>query len=137
MAHTKKTYPVSIINFSPAWDYCATDCLHIFCDPMTKSEINRLFQKAVRYNCIPNTSCIYSMNLSFNENLAKSLSVGTQNGIREKNIAGMDIRIQMRNSHKCQREQCFHNIRNGKCTDEFVIDLIGTTLFKDKYQKQK
>ena len=137
MTRTKKTYPVSIINFSPAWNYCAADCLQIKCTPMTKSGINRLFQKASIYHHIPETSCIYSISMAFNENVTKSFSVGTSNGIKEKNVADLKIRLQMRNSHKCSHENCFHNIRCGKCTDKFMIDLIGKILFKDKYQKQK
>ena len=38
---------------------------------------------------------------------------------------------------KCNREQCFWNIANGKCTNEFVREKIGKNLFPDKYSKQR
>ncbi len=137
MPHAKKTYNVFIRNISPAWSYCDTDFLQIICEPMTKKETDKIFQKAAHYRQIPEKSCVYGMSLFFNDKLTKSFSVGQKNKIDENSSAGLDIHIQMKNCYKCSRENCFHNVRDGKCTDEFVIDLIGTTLFKDKYQKQK
>ena len=37
---------------------------------------------------------------------------------------------------KCQfSKNCINAIANGKCTDEFMINIIGKQFFSDKYQK--
>ena len=39
---------------------------------------------------------------------------------------------------KCHYRDCFNNIRNGKCTDAFIIENVGKKFFADKYKdKQK
>ncbi len=39
---------------------------------------------------------------------------------------------------KCSTRKCLGNIRNGKCTDPYIIEHIGKKFFADKYaQKTK
>ena len=66
-------------------------------------------------------------------------------GLREDYSDGLSIDIKIKNRHKCStnyqfhdiREVCFKNIREGKCKDTFVREIICKKLFKDKYKKQK
>ena len=62
---------------------------------------------------------------------------GQCSGGYERSEGNLNICVKMKTGCKCSPKDCFKNIKNGKCTDDFVRKLIGEKLFADKYSKVK
>lgn len=137
MTDKKTEYDVTIQNIGVPYVLDINpDVSRLNCGKMTEKEIDEYLQEMTHYK-IPLTSCISYANLDFKNFHEKKVLIGAQSPIKEEHYSGFDIYLCMRNGRKCKYQDCFNNIRNGKCHDEFVRKIIGIKFFKNKYQSQK
>ena len=111
------------------------------CNPMTKPEIQNYLDTISKHKNIPYDSCLADIDirLEYSGNMAMHLSRDSNgvNSNKKDYASDMKIFVQTVHDRDCPRQECLNNIQNGKCTDRFVIDIIGKQFFADKYAKQK
>lgn len=111
----------------------------LLCTQMSKNEIQNYLGKVTKQRTIPKTSCAYNIkhHLQNCGCIDVLLDQNKQNVecIQKEYSSYMKISVQMTNWRKCPREACLENIKSGKCTDLFIVNLIGKQFFSDKYQK--
>ncbi len=90
------------------------------------------FLKQVKRTTIPDDACVISLFASMNKTAWTAYEHKYYSEELEIYIHPFQKKCAIRDKKNCPR--C---IANGKCTDEFVINLIGKKLFADKYEKQK
>lgn len=139
MADNTKQYNIDLVNTVSGWDYSTTNRLR--CASWSEKQIEKYLRELSAFGCAPKESCFFTVNARFYENseikviLPSFFARKPVPGIRDESDGGMDINIKFKNSHKCPCEDCFKNIQSGKCTDKFVIDIIGKKFFTDNYSK--
>ena len=135
----EKKYDVTISEPNDGWGYFAP--LAIYCNPMTVKEIQDYLDIVAKNRTIPIDSCLYQMNTHIQHcgciDVLLSRNNSNIESTKKDYSSYMKISVQMTNSRKCPREKCLENIKYGKCTDKFMIDIIGKQFFADKYAKQK
>lgn len=137
---TRHKHIVMITKPRKDWGYYEPDVLY---KSMTMSEIKTYMDEIEHYQTIPLDSCLYSINLNFQDIFQKRFFItsdptqkrsdGRCSGGFERSESILDICIGMRNNCKCSPKDCFKNIQNGKCTDNFICEIICQKLFKDEY----
>lgn len=133
---TEKKYDVTISEPYDGWGCFAP--LAIYCNPMTKQEIQDYLDHVAKHAKIPTDSCLFRMNTHLQNCDCIDVLVSRDDNINttKKNYAGyMKISVQMTNNRKCPRGICLENIKYGKCTDAFVANIIGKQFFADRYAK--
>lgn len=135
----EKKYDVTISEPNDGWGCFAP--LAIYCNPMTVKEIQDYLDIVAKNKTIPIDSCLYQMNTHIQHCGCIDVLLSRNNfdieSTKKDYSSYMKISVQMTNSRKCPREKCLENIKYGKCTDKFMIDIIGKQFFTDKYAKQK
>ena len=114
---------------------------HVSCGEMTQVQAEDFLKEIAQHTEIPQDSCLYSLSIDLYNHtdkkyILKNNEHNTQ-GIQEKQKCHIPIEIIRKNQNKCPHERCCHKISEGKCRDEFVINLIGRTLFPDKYNDRQ
>lgn len=109
---------------------------------MTKAEIKKYLKElSENYAEIPKNSCLYSFYAGFNAYDDMTVNLGNQwnsnNNFSEVSGGCMNVRIYIKGCSKCHQSKCINNIKNGKCVDDFVCEIIGKKLFPDQYSKQR
>ena len=103
---------------------------HKPCGYWSVDEMNR-FLEQIKNTTIPSESCV----LFIYAKIEQTVQLGA---FQHKNTDdNLNISI-CPMAQKCKviyMENCPQQIAAGKCRDDFVINLIGKTLFADKYQK--
>ena len=101
------------------------------CGYMDIESLNE-YRKSLKNIDIPASSCIKALSIDFHQtdNIDKTDKTSTARLIVSVWPVAPKCAIQ-----DCAK--CTTNIINGKCTDAFVVDLIGKQFFADKYAKQK
>lgn len=138
MQGNNKKYFVSIDDTTDGWG--CSYAKSIRCDDMSEEEINNYIKTINSYERIPKDSCLYHISFDFQQTFQRKIIFSTQPDEKKSNRnhdGGFYIRLRIRNCCKCNPNDCFSNIQNGKCCDNFTRELICEKLFKDKYQKQK
>lgn len=143
MTKKTKTFDVKITASTESWGYFDPDVLH--CNPMTMDEINAYIDEMRHHHKIPSDSCLYRIDLNFQDIFQKKYFITSEpphfdshSAVGyERSEGRFDICVKLRNGCKCAPEDCFKNIKNGKCTDKFIRAIICEKLFKDKYIKQQ
>ena len=112
------------------------------CGSLTEQQIKQYLQKLARQKQMSLYSCPNHFTAHF-EN-TESLSVylspryNSPDSPREENKGRLNLYMTNNSNSKCHYRDCFNNIRNGKCTDAFIIENVGKKFFADKYKdKQK
>ena len=106
---------------------------------MTETQIKDYLATLLSKGNIPETSCLCRMFANMNIDTTTFLS-GT--GKAKDNFIRYNGRLNicsfLKSDSICTAKNCARKIKNGKCTDAFVIETIGKKFFADKYQdKQK
>ena len=102
---------------------------------MSTGQIHNYLQQ-LSIQLMPDKSCIYHMCASFiNYDKNRVSFCRTTNFMKtsEEHFAGLTVYFSLINGCKCRKEDCLHNLKNGTCTDKFMIDVIGKPFFADKY----
>lgn len=138
MTDNQRTYATSITNTSHGWNCCDIDVIQ--CKPMTAKEIKNYMNEINHHKTIPLDSCLYSVNVDFQDLFQRKIFITTENQYKsatKKSVGGLYISVQLKNCKKCDATNCFSNLEDGKCRDDFVRKIIGEKLLKDKYENQK
>lgn len=129
--------------------YC--DVKTLPCGPISESELEAYIKELVKHGSVPESSCLYCFNFDFHTTTRKRIFLSNKKTsnkhdvLHEEYSDGLSIEIKLKNRHKCSpnnpfhdiHDVCFQNIRDGKCSDNFVREIIGKYLFKDKYIKSR
>ena len=139
MPNTKKLYEVNVTDATDGWGCCDVNTLN--CGHMTLNDIKKHLNDIAHISRIPQTSCLYNMHarlFTINGIDVKLARPGSPSatGKTTNNSVHIDISVKIKNGCKCSNGSCFQNISAGKCTDDFMINIIGKRFFADKY-KQK
>lgn len=78
------------------------------------------FLTELKTNPVPENSCFQEMKIM-------QIESGTK----------IQIICDLGTNAKCGPAKCFQNIMTGKCTDEYVKNMIGKKFFEAKYIKRK
>lgn len=135
MTDNQRTYTTSITNTSHGWNCCDIDVIQ--CKPMTAKEIKNYMNEINHHKTIPLDSCLYSISVDFQNLFQRKIFITTENRYKsatKKSVGGLYISVQLKGCAKCGSTECFRNLENGKCTDNFVRKIIGEKLFQDKYK---
>ena len=121
------------------WGY--NDTKSIACSCISVKQAMKYVRSIASKGQIPEDSCLYKIiaDLQFTNSAQILLSHDEciQCGdIKQKESGKLDITVIMTNGRKCSRTHCFENIRNGKCIDKFVIDIIGKKFFPEQYKNK-
>lgn len=138
MTDTSKQYDVSITNTTNGWGHFDINVLS--CKRMTAKEIKKYMNEINHCNKIPLDSCLYSINVDFQDLFQRKIFITTENQYKsatKNSLGGLYISVQLKNCKKCDATNCFSNLEDGKCRDDFVRKIIGEKLLKDKYENQK
>ena len=102
---------------------------------MTENQIKDYLAELSNKGNIPETSCLRRMFANMNIDTTAFLS-GT--GKAKDNFIRYDGRLNicsiLKSDSICTARNCARKIKNGKCTDPFVIETIGKKFFADKYK---
>ena len=135
---TKKYFEVNIIDITNSWERIyAKD---IRCADMSEEEITNYMKTINSCERIPEKSCLYHISFDFQQTFQRKIVFSTQPDEKKSNRnhdGEFCIRLRLKNCCKCHPHDCFFNIQNGKCCDDFTRKIICEELLKDKYQKQK
>ena len=135
----ERRYPVFVIEENDDWGHHDVNMLP--CATMSLKQIKKYLQDLDTAGQIPVGSCIYRMSAAFNYTNSKTVTLSyeqsqnTQNP--EKELGSLQIHITRSSAKKCPNRDCFANIQNGRCTDEFMINVIGKKFFARKYTNTK
>ena len=123
------------------------DLDHVYreqCGCWSVADMNKFLQTSQGIQ-IPHTSCMFGMAAKLTQ-IARASRIQNMNfqwfklqiPSTEKNLT---ITVNMdcvdRPCNTPDIKKCLNYIATGKCKDKFTIDLLGKTLFADKYQNQK
>ncbi len=112
--------------------------IHQDCGQITAKGAKAYIRELADLRTIPQESCLYDLSVQFfSHNTHKCYLCGDPNykpKLHKTCNGWMSLKINNKTCHKCATEDCLKNICSGKCTDEFVINLIGKKLFAEKYQ---
>ena len=109
--------------------------IHVAGPCLSRDQIQN-YLRHLSLQLMPDTSCIYHMCASFvNQDKQRVSFCRTTNFMKtsEDHFAGLTVYVSLINGCKCRHEDCLRNLKNGTCTDKFMIDVIGKPLFADKY----
>lgn len=130
-----------IFEMAELSDGCGHDTpIVISSKKMTEQEITSFLNYIKKITHIPPYSCLYGMDVQVQSMNTVDISLTRSdktNKFQQNNFKYMVISFEMKTSRMCPREKCLHNIKNGKCTDEFIADIIGEKLFPTKYLNAK
>ena len=142
----EKKYDV-ILNYSACAGASNGGVEPLHCGSMTMEQIKQYLQELATKKTISPYSCPNHFTAHFENK--ESLSVYLSHhydcpDTPSKETKGC-LNLYMTNhastgiyTSKCYYRDCFNNIKNGKCTDAFIIETIGKKFFADKYKdKQK
>ena len=122
------------------WGY--NDTKSIACGCISVNQAKKYIRTIASEHTIPEGSCLYCIKAEFDfASTAKTQlsrnELVKQGDIKQTEVGRLDITVSMINGRKCSRTKCFENIRNGKCTDKFMIDIIGKKFFPEQYKDTK
>lgn len=136
---TTKKYDVEVTNTIEGWGYSSTERLE--CGKMSATQIKKYLKEISEYSNIPDDSCIHHIYAMYcaKDSMSTTLcrNCTQQSGTNESNYGSLQLHVFLTNGKKCNRHDCFNNIQNGKCTDKFVIDIIGKKFFSKQYKDTK
>ena len=121
-----KKYDVNVINVVDGWGHSSME--YMDCGKMSAKQMKDYVKEIAAKKIIPQSSCVHHICALCNvRDSISTILWHDQNTLKpqEFNSGALDIHITMVNHRNCTRQDCFNNIKNGKCTDEFVIDIIG------------
>ena len=99
------------------------------CGRLTFNEMNDLYQ-LIRDTGIPSESCAASISAELRQTICN-----IQIFKKKSDSSRLTIRIQPKKQCGIRKDtRCADCIISGKCTDEFVREIIGKRLFAEKYQ---
>jgi len=97
------------------------------CGNLTPDEMNDLYQ-SIKNSNIPSKSCASSIYAELKQTSCSAPKF-------ERSSSHLTITINPKKQCGIRKDtRCADCIISGKCTDEFVINLIGKKLFANKYQ---
>ena len=129
-----KKYDVNVINVVDGWGHSSME--YMDCGKMSAKQMKDYVKEIAAKKIIPQSSCVHHICALCNvRDSISTILWHDQNTLKPQkfNSGALDIHITMVNHRNCTRQDCFNNIKNGKCTDEFVIDIIGKKFFADRY----
>ena len=107
-----------------------------FCGNITKSQVDNFLNELSKYESIPESGCFGCIRAYVLTRNSKRISVSAtnnnQNSEKFYNVLQIDF-----DKEKCKCSNCLGNIKTGKCKDDFVREVVGTTLFSKMYVNQK
>jgi len=116
-----------------------TDCSYnIKSEPMTEAKIKDYLATLSCNEKIPENSCVLRMFA----NMCIDTTIFVSNTAPDnKHINRYDGRLNicpiLKRTSICTAKNCARKIKNGKCTDPFVIENIGKKFFAYKYKKEQ
>jgi len=135
----EKKYDV-ILNYSACAGASNAGIEPLHCGSLTKQQIKQYLQELARQKQMSFYSCPNHFTAHFEnkESLSVYLShmYTCPDAPREESKGQLNLYMtnHSNDTSKCSYRDCFNNIKNGKCTDAFIIENIGKKFFADKYQ---
>ena len=135
MPYNTKKYNIDLVNNISGW--CYSDTIRLHCAFWSTEQIEKYLNELSTTTNIPRKSCFCDLYAHFNachdtKVMMRSIS---PTAIEDISNGELNINIIFKNWHNCLRKDCFENIKSGKCTDKFVIDIIGKKFFPNEYSK--
>jgi len=127
-----KRYEITLIDGSYAQQMDAICCGSM---PLTKTK--KYLQELSKIQDIPQESCLYSVDAKlYNTDNTRVYFNREYPSAKTDNVVihRLQLTVCNRTGQKCVHGNCFKNISQGKCTDKFMIEIIGKKLFADKYK---
>ena len=110
------------------------------CGCVSANKINKCLDKIHDFGFVPETSCVYDINAQFSDVTTRCVSLSYNDSSAEKStenhVGELSVFLRMRGGRRCPRFVCFRNIETGKCTDPFVVQVIGKHFFPDQYKNK-
>jgi len=109
------------------------------CGSLAEYKITQYLHELTTTKIIPDDSCVRYLSAKFVNKYSAEVSLSRNyqcpNAPREAKSGDFVVCMTNMNNCKCCERDCFNNIKNGKCTDPFVIENIGKKFFADKYKE--
>lgn len=130
-----------ILNYSACAGASNGGIEPLHCGSMTIEQIKQYLQELATKKTLSFYSCPNHFTAHFENK--ESLSVYMSHHYdcpatpREESKGCLNLYMTNHGKNKCSYRDCFNNIKNGKCTDSFIIENIGKKFFADKYQDKE
>ena len=116
------------------------DWLHdkkpLSCGTLSETEVKEYQEYLSKIDSIPQDSCITSFDAGFYSSRMISIN-NSENTVKEwVHDLKIDLKYKPEQECKCKRDDCFKNIKDGKCTDPFIIKHICKKFFAEKYKNR-
>lgn len=132
-----RKYEVNITIIKPG-AICTEDSQDIKAGTMTESQIKDYLSMLADCREIPENSCLKRMFANMCIDSTVYVSNAACKDKRTNRYTGkLNVVSFLKNKSLCSTENCARNIKNGKCTDVFVIENIGKKFFAYKYKKEQ
>ena len=116
----------------------------VTCDSLLTEKESKKYLKSLSdaFKQVPITSCFLCMEAQFAKKETTSVyfnrSGSKDNGkIKKARSSGLELHLATYLDCTNTEKKCLDNIKEGKCRDTFVIELIGKKLFPTKYAQEK
>ena len=134
-----KKYKVTLGNWgaNPSTILLSSDSV------LTEREAKRYLKDlAKEFRHIPATTCFLCMETQFSKKETTSVSFNRNwknNKVQKEKILSNSLELHLATCLNCTNTErnCLNNIKEGKCQDKFVIELIGKRFFSTKYTQEK
>ena len=125
---------VELVDFMETWLHSKKPML---CGTMSDRKLKRYKKYLYKIDSVPSDSCIESVEACF-FNSGKIVIFKTDHDLQYwHNSLHIELRYKPEQECKCKRDDCFKNIKSGKCTDPFMIKHVCKKFFKDKYKSRQ
>ena len=105
---------------------------------LSMAQIEEYIQEILSKKHVPIDSCVFSIEAEFNstQRLKATLRHGQafENYSHKETKGGLNVSFILKNGRKCDSYKCLDNICTGKCTDKFMIEVIGKKFFPQQYK---
>ncbi len=139
------------VNFCTYRQYDDFPCTNINLGQIDTIQLNKLLAEFKKNTSRPHT-CIQTMHIEFGDIMSFGKMPGCHKRYRDLDLSDMFYFYDVNNTkthapcmagkrqpqtEDAMTRACAHNLRCGKCCDEFIRRTLGATLFPQKYSNQK
>jgi len=109
---------------------------------LTEKEAKQYLKDLVKtFNQAPKKSCFVCMEAQFSKKETKSFSFVSaypyKNPIQKTCSKALELHLASCLNCTDTERKCLNNIKNGKCPDKFIVELIGKRFFPAQYTSEK
>ena len=133
------------IRLHYAWFAHGSSIEAMDCGSLPAQEIKKYLNRLATKKSLAKDSCVRHFKARFENTESASVYLCHENQCpnapQTEESGRLNLYMTNKNNSKCSGHDCLNNIRNGKCTDAFIVEIIGKEFFENKYdntnQKQR